>query len=89
MRLLRLRGRNAWFLFQRSRCAIVGGLFGPLRGAGAAAENAAQFFRYVVIDGTGVSLFFRNAQLGKFLQQFVSFDFQLAGQHVNSNLVHK
>jgi hypothetical protein len=89
LRLFDMRGRGTWRLFRRRGGAVGRGLFGPLRSSGAAAEKVAQFLRYIIIDRTRVSLLFSNAQLRKFVQQFVSFDFQLPGQHVNTNLVHK
>jgi len=84
-----MRGRGAWRFFRRRDGAVRGGLFGPFRGSGAAAEKVAQLLRYIIIDRTRVSLLFSNAQLRKFVQHFVSFDLQLPGQHVNTNLVHK
>jgi hypothetical protein len=84
-----MRGRGTWRFFRRRGGAVGRRLFGPLRGSGAAAEKVAQLLRYIIIDRTRVSLLFSNAQLRKFVQQFVSFDFQLPGQHVNTNLVHK
>jgi len=89
MRRFDMRGRGAWRLFRRRTGAIGGGLLGPLSSSRAAAKNVAQLLRHIIIDGTRVSLLFSNAQLRKFVQQFVSFDFQLTGQHVNTNLVHK
>jgi hypothetical protein len=83
------RRRGARRLFRRGGGAIRGRLLGALGGSRAAAENMAQLLRHIVIDGTRVSLFFGNAQLRKFVQQFVSFDFELTGQHINTNLVHK
>ena len=51
--------------------------------------SGAELLRQIIIDGTRVRLLFGNAQLWKFVQQFVSFNFQLPGQHINANLVHK
>jgi hypothetical protein len=51
-------------------------------------ENPAQLLGHIVVYGTRVSFLFGNAQLGKLDQQFVSFHFQLTGQHINANLVH-
>jgi hypothetical protein len=54
-----------------------------------ASEDLAQLLRHVVVDRARVRLLLGNAQLRKLVQQFVSFDFQLPGQYVNANLVHK
>jgi hypothetical protein len=89
MRLFDLRRRSSWRLFGRRSGAVGGGLLGTLGSSRAAAENVTQLLRHIIVDGTRVSLLFGNAQLREFVQQFVSFDFQLPGQHVNSNLVHK
>ncbi len=88
VRLFGLR-RGAGRLFRHSGGAVGGGLLGSFGSSRAAAENVAQLLRHIVVDGTRVSLLFGNAQLRKFVQQFVSFDFQLSGQHVNTNLVHR
>jgi hypothetical protein len=50
---------------------------------------AAQLEYHVVFEGAGVRLFVRDAQLGELLQYFVSFDFQLPRQLVNSDLSHR
>ena len=88
-RLFRLHRSGGGGLFGRRGGAVGGRLLGSFGGSGAAAENMAQLLSDVFVDGTRVSFLFGNAQLGKFVQQFVSFDFQLPGQHVNTNLVHK
>ena len=44
--------------------------------------------RHVFVNGAGVRLLFRDAQLGEPVQDFVSLDFQLPGQLVDSNLLH-
>jgi hypothetical protein len=44
--------------------------------------------RHVFVDGAGMRLLFRDAQLGEPVQDFVSLDFQLPGQLVDSNLLH-
>jgi len=88
-RLLFLGGlrRGARFFGHRSRGAI--GIGSVSRFPPTSSENLPQFHGDILIDRAGVCLFFRNAQLGEFVQQFVSFDFQLPSQHVNPNLVHK
>lgn len=69
------------------RSAVRAGL---LRGrcSASAAKNLAQFFRDIVVNRARVSLLFGDAQFGEFIEQFVSFNLQLARQHVNANLVH-
>jgi len=89
VRFFDVRGRSTWRLFGRRSGAVRGGLLGPLGSSRAAAENLAELLRHIIIDGTRVRLLFGNAQLWKFVQQFVSFNFQLPGQHINANLVHK
>ena len=89
VRLFDMRGRSGWRLLGHRGGAIRGALLGPFGRSRAAAENLAQLLRHIIIDRTRVGLLFGNAQLWKFVQQFVSFNFQLPGQHVNANLVHK
>jgi hypothetical protein len=80
---------NATRLFgQTGRRTIRAGLFGSLA-TSRAGENEAQFFRHIFVNRTRVSLLFCNAQLGELVQQFVGLHFQLSGQKVNANLVHK
>jgi hypothetical protein len=75
-------------LFRYSSCGTVGaGLCGRLTGP-STAENAAQLVGHILVDRARVSLLLGNAQLGEFVQQFVSLDFQFPGQDVNTNLVH-
>ena len=50
---------------------------------------AAQFEYHVVIKGAGVRLFICNAEFGEFFEYFMSFDFQLSRQLVNSDLSHR
>jgi hypothetical protein len=50
---------------------------------------AAQLVHDVVVQRAGVRLFVRNAQFGKLLQYFVSLNFQLPRQLVNSDLSHR
>lgn len=65
------------------RTGLCGGFTGP-----STAENAAQLNGHILVNRTRVSLLLGNAQLGEFVQYFVSLDFQFAGQDVNTNLVH-
>jgi hypothetical protein len=50
---------------------------------------AAQLKHYVVVQRAGVRLFIRDAQFGELLQYFVSLNFQLPRQLVNSDLSHR
>jgi hypothetical protein len=50
---------------------------------------AAQLVHYVVVQRAGVRLFIRDAQFGELLQYFVSLNFQLPRQLVNSDLSHR
>jgi hypothetical protein len=50
---------------------------------------SAQLEDYVVFQRAGVRLFIRDAEFGELLQYFVSFDFQLPRQLVNSDLSHR
>jgi hypothetical protein len=50
---------------------------------------AAQLVHYIVVQRAGVRLFIRDAQLGKLLQYFVSLNFQLPRQLVDSDLSHR
>jgi hypothetical protein len=50
---------------------------------------AAQLQHYVVVQRAGVRLFIRDAQFGELLQYFVSLNFQLPRQLVNSDLSHR
>ena len=43
----------------------------------------------VFVDGAGMRLLFRHAQFGEPIQNFVSLDFQLPRQLVDSNLLHR
>ncbi len=45
--------------------------------------------RDILIDRAGVRLFFRDAQFGEPVQDFVSLDFQLSCQLVDPNLLHR
>jgi hypothetical protein len=49
---------------------------------------AAQLDRHVFVNRAGVRLLFGDAEFGKQVEDFVSFDFQLARQLVDSNLSH-
>lgn len=50
---------------------------------------AAQSTDYVVFQRAGVRLLISDAEFGELLQYFVSFDFQLPRQLVNSDLSHR
>jgi hypothetical protein len=50
---------------------------------------AAQLEHYVVVQRAGVRLFVGDAQFGELLQYFVSLNFQLPRQLVNSDLSHR
>jgi hypothetical protein len=50
---------------------------------------AAQLEDDVVVKGAGVRFLVRDAEFGEPLQYFVSFDFQLSRQLVNSDLSHR
>jgi hypothetical protein len=50
---------------------------------------AAELVDYVVVQRAGVRLFIRDAQFGELLQYFVSLNFQLPRQLVNSDLSHR
>jgi len=50
---------------------------------------AAQLEHYVVFQRAGVRLFIRDAQFGELFQYFVSLNFQLPRQLVNSDLSHR
>jgi hypothetical protein len=82
----RRRSGNRLFDY-RGRSAVRAGLL--RRRSASTTENLAQFFRDIVVDRARVSLLFGDAQFGEFVEQFVSFNLQLARQHVNANLVHK
>jgi hypothetical protein len=48
---------------------------------------SANFFSYIDRDRAGVSLFLDNAEAGQKVYDGLCFDFELAGQLVNSNLI--
>jgi hypothetical protein len=50
-------------------------------------DAAANFFRNIGRDRTGVSFFLGNAEAGQKVNDGLCFDFELTGQLVNSNLV--
>jgi hypothetical protein len=50
---------------------------------------AAELVHYVVVQRAGVRLFIRDAQFGELFQYFVSLNFQLPRQLVNSDLSHR
>jgi hypothetical protein len=50
---------------------------------------ATQFDDYVVFQRAGMRLFISDAEFGELLEYFVSFDFQLPRQLVNSDLSHR
>jgi hypothetical protein len=49
----------------------------------------AELVHHVIFQRAGVRLFISNAQFGELLQYFVSFDFQLPRQLVDSDLSHR
>jgi hypothetical protein len=49
----------------------------------------AQLHRHIFVDGAGVRFLFGNPQFGEPFENFVSLDFQLPRQLVNSNLLHR
>jgi len=54
-----------------------------------AAQQPAQPDRHVFVDGAGVRLLFGDAQFGQPVQDLVSLDFELPGQLVDANLLHR
>jgi hypothetical protein len=48
----------------------------------------ANLLRLVVFKRTGMRLLFGDAHLGQHIENCFTFDFQLSGQIVNSNLAH-
>jgi hypothetical protein len=50
---------------------------------------AAQLKHHVVVQRAGVRFFIRDSQFGELLQYFVSLNFQLPRQLVNSDLSHR
>jgi hypothetical protein len=50
-------------------------------------NGAANFLRNVHRDRTGVSLLLRDAEAGEKVNNGLRFDFEFAGQLVNSNLI--
>jgi hypothetical protein len=63
------------------------GLSGGLRFAGGA-EVGPHFFRFVVLNGTGMSLLLSDSDHRKYVENGFTLDFQLPGQIVDSNLAH-
>jgi hypothetical protein len=68
-------------LFVRG-CRLRGGV-----GLRLSLNGAANFLRNVHGDGTGMSLFLRDSEAGEKVDNGLRFDFELAGQLVNSNLI--
>jgi hypothetical protein len=66
------------------------GARGPARGLRFAggAEVGPQFDRFMLLEGTGMSLFFCDSNLWKYVKNRFALDFQLPCQIVNSNLAH-
>jgi hypothetical protein len=86
---LSVRNRHG---LKRGWRAVLRGVFGFAAGWEfplIVAVIAAQFADYVVFQRTGVRLFIGDAEFGELLQYFVSFDFQLPRQLVNSDLSHR
>lgn len=54
---------------------------------GLSLDGAAHFFRNVHRDRAGVSLLLRHAEAGQKVNDGLGFDFELAGQLVDSNLI--
>jgi len=54
---------------------------------GLSLDGAAHFFRNVHRDRAGVSLLLRHAEAGQKVNDGLGFDFELAGQLVNSDLI--
>ena len=71
------------------RCRLFGDFLRRLRLGRGEAIQRSQLDRHVFVDRAGVRLLFRYAELGKPLQNFMSFDFQLPCQLVDANLLHK
>jgi len=72
--------------------AVLSGGFGFAAGRGfriLMPVIAAQLQHHVVFQRAGVRLFIRDAEFGEFFQYFVSLDFQLPRQLVNSDLSHR
>jgi hypothetical protein len=51
-------------------------------------EVGPHFFRFVVFNGTGMSLLLRDSDHRKYVQNGLTLDFQFSGQIVDSNLAH-
>jgi hypothetical protein len=96
---LRLSVRNRRRFKRSGRVVLhagVGGVLGGVLVSGGGrrlrvlmAIIAAQFEDYVVFQRAGVRLLISDAEFGELLQYFVSFDFQLPRQLVNSDLSHR
>ena len=63
-----------------------GGLGGSVR-LRLSLNSSANFFSYIDRDRAGVSLFLGKAEAGQKVYDGLRFDFELAGQLVNSNLI--
>src|SRR4029077_19647176 len=88
LRLLNRYMGSGWLFDDGSRSTVRAGLVCARAGA-RSAENLAEFFGYIVVHRTGVSLLLGDAKLWEFVDEFVSFDFQLPRQHVNADLIHR
>jgi hypothetical protein len=51
-------------------------------------EVSPHLFRFMVFQGAGMGLLFRDSDLWKYVENGFAFDFQLPGQIVDSNLAH-
>jgi hypothetical protein len=74
-------GRILGLLFSRS------GSFGSSVGFRLPLNGATHFFGDVHGDGAGVSFFLRDAEAGEKVDNGLRFDFEFAGQLVNSDLI--
>jgi len=46
------------------------------------------FFRFVILEGTGMGLLLRHPDGGQHVEDGFTFHFQLSGEIVDSNLAH-
>jgi hypothetical protein len=87
------RGRRGWLQPSGAGSSFLGlplgdgsGLRGGI-GVSLSMNRAADFFSDVHRDGAGVSFLLRDAEAGQKVDDGLCFDFELAGQLVNSNLI--
>ena len=64
------------------------GFGGALSFSSSSLEMGTHLFRFVLLEGAGVSLFFRDPYQPQHIQNSLAFNFQFPGQIINSNLAH-